>query len=73
MLIEMGSTASRTHQKATARFSSADRGYEPSSERARLIEALSELHDLLQEYSPAWYTEEHHRKAEAALHPRKRH
>jgi hypothetical protein len=28
---------------------------------------LKMLYDLLEEYAPAWYTEEHHNKAEAAL------
>lgn len=43
----------------------------------RLSEALKDLYELLEEYSPAWYTEEHHEKARAALdlkpkrHPRK--
>jgi len=37
------------------------------NERALLIEALSDLHNLLEEYAPSWYTEEHHRKAELAL------
>ena len=41
------------------------------SERDRLFEALSDLHNLLEEYAPSWYTEEHHRKAELALHPRR--
>jgi hypothetical protein len=40
---------------------------ESASERTRLIDALSDLHSLLEEYAPAWYTEEHHRKAELAL------
>ena len=37
-------------------------------ERSRLADALSDLHDLLEQYGPAWYTEEHHEKAESALH-----
>jgi hypothetical protein len=28
---------------------------------------LAELFDLLEEYAPAWYTEEHHDRAVAAL------
>jgi hypothetical protein len=31
------------------------------------IEALQLLFDLLEEYSPSWYTEEHHKQAYAAL------
>ena len=34
---------------------------------ARLSDALSDLYHLLEEYGPSWYTEEHRRKAEAAL------
>jgi len=34
---------------------------------ARLMEALSDLHDLLEDFSPAWYTENQRRKTEAAL------
>ena len=33
----------------------------------KLQEALQMLYDLLEEYAPSWYTEEHHDKAEAAL------
>ena len=38
-------------------------------EPTRLVDALSELHDLLEAYAPSWYTEEHHDKVLAALHP----
>jgi len=31
------------------------------------IAALRELFNLLEEYSPSWYTEEHHKRAVAAL------
>jgi len=31
------------------------------------IAALEELFELLEEYSPSWYTEEHHKHAVAAL------
>jgi hypothetical protein len=30
-------------------------------------EALAELIELLEDYAPAWYTEEHHQRAVAAL------
>ena len=39
------------------------------SERARLIEALSELYNLLESYAPVWYTEAHREKVMAALRP----
>jgi len=73
MLTEMGSTGHRTLQsKAESSFSSLQENATPS-ERTSLVEALSELQDLLEEYAPSWYTEKHHRKAESALHPRKKH
>jgi len=73
MLTEMGPTGNRTPQsKAESSFSSLNENATPS-ERTRLVEALSELQDLLEEYAPSWYTEKHHRKAESALHPRRKH
>ena len=42
-------------------------GSEAERQRSRLVDALSDLHDLLEQYGPAWYTEEHHEKAELAL------
>ena len=38
-----------------------------AAEVLKLREALQMLYDLLEEYAPAWYTEEHHDKAEVAL------
>lgn len=61
-----------SHKLATqTKLSSLRRHNENKSERALLIEALSDLHNLLEEYAPAWHTEEHHRKAELALHSRR--
>jgi hypothetical protein len=37
------------------------------SQRAKLGEALRELYDLLEEYAPAWYTEDQHNRAKSAL------
>jgi hypothetical protein len=74
MLIEMGSTGNRAlHSKATSRFSSVLDEHDTPSKRTRMAEALSELHSLLEEYAPSWYTEEHHRKAESALHSTMKH
>ncbi|MBZ5685232.1 MAG: hypothetical protein LAP86_09355 [Acidobacteriia bacterium] len=74
MLIVMGSTGNRTlHSKTAQGFTSVNDDCETPSERKRLIEALSELRNLLEEYAPSWYTEKHHRKAESALHPKKKH
>jgi len=39
----------------------------------RLAEALADLHKLLNEYAPSWYTQEHHTKVESALQLLKRH
>lgn len=73
MLTAIGFTASRTmHGKADSRFSFAEKKYESASERTRLNDALSELYDLLEQYAPSWYTEEHHLMAESALDPRKK-
>jgi len=66
MLTVMGSAGSHAVRERASAHSS-QRENESASERTRLIEALSDLHNLLEEYAPAWYTEEHHRKAESAL------
>ena len=65
MLTVIHTISSRTPRDKTQ--SSLHRHNRFTPERARLAEALSELHNLLEEYAPAWYTEEHHRKAEVAL------
>jgi hypothetical protein len=36
-------------------------------EQKQILDALKMLFDLLEEYAPAWYTEEHHRQALSAL------
>lgn len=36
-------------------------------DKAVAVETLAELYELLEEYSPTWYTEEMHHRAEAAL------
>lgn len=33
----------------------------------QLADALEELYELLEEYGPSWYTQEHREKAESAL------
>jgi hypothetical protein len=72
MLIEMGHTGNRTLHKAASGYSSLDNKHDTASQRNHLREVLCELRDLLEDYAPAWYTEEHHRRVEAALHPKKR-
>jgi hypothetical protein len=34
---------------------------------ARAADVLAELYKLLEEYGPAWYTEQYHSRAESAL------
>lgn len=36
-------------------------------ERVQLAGALRSLYQLLEEYGPAWYTKDHHERAELAL------
>jgi hypothetical protein len=67
MLTVMGSAGSHAVRERASTHSSQCQD-KSAIERTRLIEALSDLHNLLEEYAPAWYTEEHHRKAESALH-----
>ena len=51
------------------------RGYESlerkndrvGQEQKQILDALKMLFDLLEEYAPTWYTEEHHRQALSAL------
>ena len=38
-------------------------------DRERLAATLEELYRLLEEYAPAWYTEQLHQQSEAALKP----
>jgi len=46
---------------------SLDHAEHRGAEVVKLREALKTLYDLLEEYAPPWYTEEHPDKAEAAL------
>ncbi|HTT19625.1 MAG TPA: hypothetical protein VMG82_11790 [Candidatus Sulfotelmatobacter sp.] len=72
MLIVMGQTGNRTLHKAAARSVSPDDEHKTLSQRKHLTDVLSELRDLLEDYSPAWYTEEHQRKVESALHNKRK-
>ena len=38
-------------------------------DRVRLLNTLQELHQLLEEYAPSWYTERLHDESEAILRP----
>lgn len=37
--------------------------------QAKAIEVFAELYELLEQYSPAWYGEDLHERAQDALHP----
>ena len=41
--------------------------YRTGQEQKQVLDALKMLFDLLEEYAPLWYTEEHHRQALSAL------
>jgi CelD/BcsL family acetyltransferase involved in cellulose biosynthesis len=70
----MGNGMLNTHDPRAANFS---RPLNSESEtdpvQARLADALVDLHNLLREYAPSWYTLEHHTKVESALQLLKRH
>ena len=72
MLIVMGQTGNRTPDSKAASGSTSVNDSETPAERKRLVEVLSELRNLLEDYSPSWYTEEHHRRVELALHATKK-
>jgi hypothetical protein len=67
----IGSDGNRTLNSKNSPDSSELLSYKPETEldRTRLVDLLAELQDLLEQYAPAWYTEEHHEKAIAALQP----
>jgi hypothetical protein len=67
MLIVMGQSGHRTLRKAASSHASVNNEQKISNSRKHLIEVLSELHELLEDYSPVWYTEEHHRMLESVL------
>ncbi len=70
----MGSNSNRTLKSKNTAGISRLLNYQSEAEldRARLVEALAELHNLLEEYAPTWYTQEHHEKAMSALQARRR-
>lgn len=68
MLIVMGQSGSRTPENnpASSFFSRSDE--HKTEDRTSLVEALSDLRNLLEDYSPAWYTQEHKQRLDSALH-----
>lgn len=67
----MGSNEHRTLKSKNSPGSSQILNFNSAAELepTRLVDVLSELHDLLEAYAPSWYTEEHHDKVLAALSP----
>ena len=67
----MGPNGNRTLKSRNSSSSSQFLDYKSETEldRARLVDVLSELQNLLEQYAPSWYTERHHEKALAALQP----
>jgi hypothetical protein len=57
-----------TQQRHSGRISEVlEPDFECVLDRERLLDALSELHQLLNEYAPPWYTQQHFEKAESVL------
>lgn len=52
---------------ATSKGTRSQDGCFDRSEVLQAREALKLLYDILEDYAPVWYTEEHHDKAAAAL------
>jgi len=68
MLIARGQPVIRTPQNSSASSLFAPGNeHKTASDRASLVELLSELSDLLEDYSPVWYTQEHQRSLKSAL------
>jgi len=69
MLIVTGQSGNHSlHNKVASSLFAAGNENNTASDRTSLLEVLSELRNLLEDYSPAWYTEEHQRRLESALH-----
>ena len=59
----------------SVKIGSYDLEFEPEDklDREQIIQTLTELYELLEEYAPSWYTQEHHDAAQAALNALKGH
>ena len=55
------------HEHSSQFASQIDVEAENRIDHQRLADALADLHQLLEEYAPSWYTQEHHEKVESAL------
>jgi hypothetical protein len=58
----------KAHEHSTRLAQETSSSADDRIDRQRLIDALANLHRLLEEYAPSWYTQEHHEKAALALH-----
>ena len=61
------------HEKPTSGHEGTGRGNHAEiirGERQKMLNALRLLFDLLEDYSPLWYTKKHHDQADEALHRR---
>ena len=56
-----------TMDEAQPRLKSNDKAQMPIAVCRNLIDVLGELHALLEEYSPTWYTRRHYEQARNAL------
>jgi len=72
-LEQIGDLVTNTEQHRSDDFfqlsdlQSGSRKPENNLDRASLARALDQLHRLLEEYAPSWYTQKHHETALAAL------
>jgi len=68
MLIVTKQSGNRAlHNKVASGLFAAGNENNTASDRTGLVDVLSELRNLLEDYSPVWYTEEHQRRLESAL------
>lgn len=63
----MGLKQDQLFKKRIVRRNTTFESTAPGTDSALLVDALADLYHLLEEYSPCWYTEDHRRKAVAAL------
>lgn len=63
----MGSKKEQLFKKRLVRLTTTSENNQPRTSSIHMAEALTDLYQLLEEYGPSWYTEEHRRKAEVAL------
>jgi hypothetical protein len=67
----IGSKQKHRAKKPSMRVSATFANSRGRTSQPRVLAALSDLYQLLVEFAPPWFTEEHRRKAQAALFPKK--